>query len=66
MKAHSTPQLAMLGYGAASALYLAYLGFAGAASGALLWPAVVLHLLLTVLLARTGRRGTTSTEGKSS
>ena len=56
----------MLGYGAASALYLAYLGFAGAASGALLWPAVVLHLLLTVLLACTGRRGTTSTEGKSS
>jgi len=61
----STPLLAMMGYGAASALYLAYLGFTGAAGGVLLWPAVVLHLVLTVLLARTGRRGKTSTEGKS-
>ena len=61
-----TPLLAMLGYGAASALYLAYLGFTGAASGPLLWPAVVLHLSLTVVLARTGRRGKTSTQGKSS
>jgi len=61
-----TPLLAMLGYGAASALYLAYLGFTGGASGALLWPAVVLHLVLTILLARTGRRGKTATEGKSS
>jgi hypothetical protein len=60
-----TPLLAMMGYGAASALYLAYLGFTGAAGGVLLWPAVVLHLVLTVLLARTGRRGKTSTEGKS-
>jgi hypothetical protein len=46
-----TPLLAMLGYGAASALYLAYLGLTGGASGILLWPAVVLHLILTVLLA---------------
>lgn len=60
------PLLAMLGYGAASALYLAYLGFTGGASGVLLWPAVVLHLVLTALLARTGRTGNTSTEGKSS
>jgi len=61
-----TPLLAMLGYGAAITLYLAYLGFTGAANGVLLWPAVGLHLVLTVLLARTGRRGKTSTEGKSS
>ena len=61
-----TPLLAMLGYGVASALYLAYLGFTGGASGALLWPAVVLHLVLTVLLARTGRRDKTATQGKSS
>lgn len=46
-----TPLLAMLGYGAASALYLAYLGLTGGASGILLWPAVALHLILTVLLA---------------
>jgi hypothetical protein len=60
-----TPLLAMLGYGAGSALYLAYLGFTGGASGVLLWPAVVLHLVLTVLLARTGRRGKTAMNGKS-
>jgi hypothetical protein len=61
-----TPLLAMLGYGAAITLYLAYLGFTGAANGVLLWPAVGLHLVLTVLLARTGRRGKTSTEGNPS
>jgi hypothetical protein len=32
-------------------LYLAYLGFAGL-SGILLWPAVVLHAILTTLLSR--------------
>jgi len=46
------PLLAMLSYGGAITLYLAYLGFTGGASGVLLWPAVVLHLVLTVLLAR--------------
>jgi hypothetical protein len=50
-----TPLLAMLGYGAASALYLAYLGFTGGANGVLLWPAVVLHLVLTAALARAHR-----------
>lgn len=50
-----TPLLAMLGYGGASALYLAYLGLTGGASGILLWPAVVLHLILTVLLARASQ-----------
>ncbi len=60
-----TPLLAMLGYGAAIALYLAYLGFTGAANGVLLWPAVVLHLALTGLLALTGHAGKTSTERKS-
>jgi hypothetical protein len=47
-----TPLIGMLTYSAAVALYLAYLGFAGGASGILLWPAVVLHAILTVLLAR--------------
>ncbi len=46
------PRLGMLAYSGAVTLYLAYLGLAGAASGVLLWPAVVLHLVLTVLLFR--------------
>jgi hypothetical protein len=41
-----------LTYSAAVTLYLAYLGFAGGLSGILLWPAVVLHAVLSVLLAR--------------
>jgi hypothetical protein len=40
----------MLIYSTVVALYLAYLGFAGAFTGVLLWPAVVLHLILTMLL----------------
>ena len=47
-----TPVLGMLTYSAAVAAYLAYLGLSGAASGLLLWPAVVLHLVLSALLAR--------------
>jgi hypothetical protein len=46
------PRLGMLIYGIAVSLYLAYLGLSGAASGALLWPAVALHVVLTVLLMR--------------
>jgi hypothetical protein len=41
----------MLTYGALVALYLAYLGFTGAFTGILLWPAVALHTVLTALLA---------------
>ena len=44
------PLLGMLIYSAAVTAYLAYLGFAGFA-GALLWPVVVLHVILTVFLA---------------
>jgi hypothetical protein len=47
------PLAGMLFYGAAVALYLAYLGFAGGQAGILLWPAVAMHGLLTVLLARS-------------
>jgi hypothetical protein len=47
-----TPRAGMSTYGAGVALYLAYLGLAGGASGVLLWPAVVLHVVLTALLAR--------------
>jgi hypothetical protein len=42
----------MLTYSAAVTLYLPYVGFAGGMSGILLWPAVVLHVILTALLAR--------------
>jgi hypothetical protein len=41
------PLLGMLTY---SALYLAYLGLAGGLTGVLLWPAVILHAILTALL----------------
>jgi hypothetical protein len=45
------PALAgMLTYGALVALYLAYVGLAGGWTGPLLWPAVVLHVVLTGLL----------------
>ena len=47
---------AMLIYSAAVTLYLAYLGFAGGLGGILLWPAVVLHVILTALLARASSR----------
>jgi hypothetical protein len=46
------PRVGMLTYGAVVTLYLAYLGFAGGIGGVLLWPAVVLHVILMVLLIR--------------
>jgi hypothetical protein len=52
-----TPLLGMLIYSAAVTLYLAYLGFAGGVTGILLWPAVVLHGILTALLTRALTRG---------
>ena len=42
----------MLTYSALATLYLAYLGIGGESVGLLLWPAVVLHAVLTLLLAR--------------
>jgi hypothetical protein len=50
-----TPLLGMLIYSAAVALYLAYVGFAGGPAGKLLWPAVVLHAIMTALLIRESR-----------
>ena len=47
-----TPRAGMLTYSAAVTLYLAYLGFTASPTGLLLWPAVVLHVVLTVLLSR--------------
>jgi hypothetical protein len=42
---------AMLIYNLLATIYLCYLGIVGTSVGVLLWPAVALHLLLTVLLA---------------
>ncbi len=50
------PRLGMLVYGAAVTVFLAYVGVSGASSGLLLWPAVVLHAILTALLARAGNK----------
>jgi len=47
------PALAgMLAYSACVALFLAYVGFLGESAGILLWPAVVVHVVLTAVLAR--------------
>jgi hypothetical protein len=43
--------LGMLIYSAIVGLYLAYLGSVNDLAGVLLWPAVVLHLVLTALLS---------------
>ena len=47
----------MLTYGTLAALYLAYVGVRGQGVGVLLWPAVVVHAILIILLlrARPGR-----------
>jgi hypothetical protein len=44
--------LGMLTYGALATAYLLYLALGGEWVGPLLWPAVVLHAVLTLLLAR--------------
>jgi hypothetical protein len=44
------PLVGMLTYSALVTLYLAYLALAGALTGVLLWPAIVLHVILTALL----------------
>jgi hypothetical protein len=46
------PLVGMLTYSAVVTLYLAYVGFVGRLTGLLLWPAVVLHLILTAFLTR--------------
>ena len=53
------PRVGMLTYSAAVTLYLAYVGFAGVLTGILLWPAVVIHAILTFLLARSSLKGST-------
>jgi hypothetical protein len=45
------PRIGMLAYSAAVTVFLAYVGLTGG-GGVLLWPAVVVHAILTALLAR--------------
>ena len=45
---------AMLTYNLLATIYLFYLGVVGKSVGVLLWPAVALHLLFSVLLAAEG------------
>lgn len=52
-----TPLGGMLTYSTLVTPYLAYLGFAGEFTGSFLWPAVSLHVVLTILLARAARAG---------
>ena len=46
------PMVGMLIYSVAVTLYLAYLGLAAGLAGPLLWPAVGLHAVLSILLGR--------------
>lgn len=54
----------MLTYSTLAALYLAYLGISGVV-GILLWPAVAVHALLSVLLLRAWRREQTPLSAKT-
>ena len=56
---HTAPARAMLTYNALATLYLLSLGIGGEWVGSLLWPAVALHALLSLLLARQWRLGNT-------
>lgn len=49
--------LGMLLYSTVVALYLAHLGLDGGTAGILLWPAVVLHVLLSIWLAHSWAKG---------
>ncbi len=46
------PLAGMLTYSALVTFYLATFGFTGGLTGVLLWPAVVLHVILTTVLIR--------------
>ena len=48
----ATPLVGMLFYSSIVTLYLGYVALAGEFVGVLLWPAVVLHAVLSVLLGR--------------
>jgi hypothetical protein len=50
------PLVGMLTYSALVTLYFVFLGVAGGVTSVLLWPAVFLHVILTVLLTRNVMR----------
>ena len=50
------PLHGMVAYGTLAALYLAYVGVSGPGGGVLLWPAVVVHTMLIVLLLGAMRK----------
>jgi hypothetical protein len=54
------PLVGMLAYSATVTLYLAYLGLADGLTGILLWPAVALHVALSMLLGRAWCLGSSS------
>jgi hypothetical protein len=60
----STALCGMLTYGALVTVYLASLGLVGEFTGILLWPAIVLHAILTALLARAWFTGLHSQDSK--
>jgi hypothetical protein len=49
------PAAGMLFYSIVATLYLAYLGFVGGSTGVLLWPATLVHFVLSVLLGLAWR-----------
>jgi hypothetical protein len=48
----ATPLVGMLAYTSIAMLYLGYIALAGEFVGVLLWPAVALHAILSILLGR--------------
>jgi hypothetical protein len=46
------PLIGMFAYSSVVTLYFAYVGFVGEFAGVLLWPAAMLHGLLSILLGR--------------
>ena len=60
------PLHGMLTYGAFAALYLAYVGVRGQGAGVLLWPAVVVHVILVILLVGARSRERMSGVGGTS
>ena len=51
------PRAGMFAYSVAVTVYLAYLGYAGGLTGVLLWPAVMIHAIVSMLLAPGWRPG---------
>ena len=51
------PLAGMTTYSVAVTMYLSYVGLTGHLAGRLLWPAVALHAILTILLARSWLTG---------